>query len=288
MKRKICVVSDIHGNVTAFKAMYADSQEHHPDEYWFLGDLLMPGPGVKEIIKILDQMHPTVYIRGNWDDLVVNGVRGKIAPIKPSRIYFGRLAQYVGEHADPALIDRLASWPMHTSRTVNGLRFTMAHNLPNLNMGQALYPTNPSSNFSHIFDWDQHADVGLYAHVHHQLLRYTPDERLVLNPGSVGEPFGDWPGLQHDLRAYYLLLTVDNTGLADIEFRHVDYDRQEEAELASQTDLPYLDLYHLQMKTGFVYTHDQDKVRAQNQKYGYDTQYKNFLAAFHRDSDNGK
>lgn len=277
MKRKICVVSDIHGNLTALQAMYEDSQANHPDEYWFLGDLLMPGPAVNQVVKILDQMHPTICIRGNWDDLVVNGARGKIAPIKPSRIYFGRLAEYVAEHAQAGLIERLASWPMHASRTINGLRFTMAHNLPNLNMGQDLYPTKPSENFSHVFDWDGKADVGLYAHVHHQLMRYTPDERLVFNPGSVGEPFGDWPKLQADQRAYYLLLTVDETGLSDIEFRHVDYDRDDESQLAATTDLPYLELYQLQMKTGLVYTHDQEKVQAQNEKYGYDKQYNAFL-----------
>lgn len=276
VKRKICVFSDTHGNVTALQAMYEDSRMHQPDEYWFLGDLLMPGPGVTKIIEILDQMKPTVCVRGNWDDLVVNGSHGRIPPKKPSWIYFGRLAQYVAEHAAPGVIDRLASWPMHTSRTVNGLRFTMAHNLPNLNMGQDLYPTKPAQNFSHVFDWDRRADVGLYAHVHHQMLRYTPDERLVFNPGSVGEPFGAWPKLQHDRRAYYLLLTVDDTGLADIEFRHVDYDRRDEAQLAAHTDLPYLDLYELQMQSGKVYTHNPGLLIDQNKKYGYDKQYSQY------------
>lgn len=241
-----------------------------------MGDLLMPGPAVNEIIKILDRMRPTICIRGNWDDLVVNGSRGVIPPKRPSWVYFGRLATYVKEHAAPGVIDRLASWPLHASKTINGLRFTLAHNLPNLNMGQALYPTQPSENFAHIFDWDHHADVGIYAHVHHQIMRYTPDERLVLNPGSVGEPFEDWGKLQHDRRAHYLLLTVDNTGLADIEFRHVDYDRRAEARAAAQTDLPYLDLYELQMQSGKVYTHNNGLLEDQNRKYGYTKQYSDY------------
>ena len=36
------------------------------------------------------------------------------------------------------------------------------------------------------------ADLAVYAHVHHQLMRYTTAEQIVLNPGSVGEPFCDW------------------------------------------------------------------------------------------------
>ena len=29
--------------------MYRDSIQQHADEYWFIGDLLMPGPSVQEI-----------------------------------------------------------------------------------------------------------------------------------------------------------------------------------------------------------------------------------------------
>ena len=53
-------------------------------------------------------------------------------------------------------------------------------------MGQALFPTNSSRKFDQLFLPE--TDVALYAHVHHQLLRYGSDERIILNPGSVGNP----------------------------------------------------------------------------------------------------
>ena len=39
---KIALLSDIHGNMTALEAVLADSQRAKVDEYWLLGDTLMP------------------------------------------------------------------------------------------------------------------------------------------------------------------------------------------------------------------------------------------------------
>ena len=44
ISQRIAVFSDTHGNLTALQAMYRDSIAQHVDEYWFIGDLLMPGP----------------------------------------------------------------------------------------------------------------------------------------------------------------------------------------------------------------------------------------------------
>ena len=91
-------------------------------------------------------------------------------------------------------------------------------------MGQALFPTNPVEHFDQLFENFDQQDVAIYAHVHHSLMRYASDERLILNPGSVGEPFNGWWPLQHDTRAHYLILEVDDDGIAELDYRHVPYD----------------------------------------------------------------
>jgi predicted phosphodiesterase len=285
VKRKIAVFSDVHGNLSALQAMYQDSLEQGVDEYWFIGDLLMPGPSVNEIWQLMRKMAPTVKVRGNWDDLVVVGARGKIDTAKPSHAYFGRLAQYVAEHAQPGLIDELASWPLQVTRQVGSLNFGISHNLPELNMGQDLFPTNASANFDRLFKRENGAaalDVAIYAHVHHDLLRYSTDERLVLNPGAVGEPFNHWPALHQDLRAHYLILEIDDLGLASTDFRHVAYDRNREKKRARQTDLPYFELYQKMMDTGNAYTHDDELLNAQNQQYGYAKEYERFKESLNK------
>lgn len=279
MKKRIAVFSDVHGNLSALQAMYRDSVQQGVDEYWFVGDLLMPGPNVNKIWQLVQRMAPTVFVRGNWDDLVVNGAHGKMDTKKPSHVYFGRLAQYVAEHAAPGIIDEMARWPLRVTRQVGALNFSISHNLPNLNMGQDLFPTNDSVNFDRLFEvpaGQPAVDAAIYAHVHHDLLRYGSDERLVLNPGAVGEPFNHWPALQQDLRAHYLVIEVDDLGLAATSFRHVAYDREREKQLANRTDLPYRALYRKMMDTGFAYTHDDELLQKFNDRYDYVGEYEQF------------
>ena len=269
--KQVAVFSDVHGNATAFRAMVADAKKQGADEYWFLGDLLMPGPGVAEVWQLLQELAPTKLVRGNWDDLVIHGARGEIDLAKPSHVYFARLAQYVAGHLPAGAVDQMAAWPLTARATSGDLTINLAHNLPNLNMGQALFPTNSSKNFDQLFA--KEAEVAIYAHVHHQLLRYGSDERIVLNPGSVGEPFNGQAKLQADWRAQYLLLTLDQQGLGGMNFRHVAYDRTAEERAARAADLPYLEVYLRHLKTGRVYTHDQDYLAEFNQRFGYAADY---------------
>ncbi|WP_242363388.1 metallophosphoesterase family protein [Limosilactobacillus antri] len=280
LRTRIAVFSDVHGNFNAFAAMYQDSQKQNVDQYWFVGDLLMPGPSVQKVWNLFEKMAPQVVVRGNWDDLVVRGARGLMDTDKPSHVYFARLAQYVARHGSADLIDNLASWPLHVTKQVGPLNFGISHNLPELNMGQALFPTKPTANFDRLFTAasDQAVDVAIYAHVHHQLLRYANDERVILNPGAVGEPFNHWSALQHDLRAHYLILEVDDQGLAETSFRHVNYDRAAESARAQSDAVPYAELYQQMMKTGLAYTHDDELLRQFNERYHYADEYRQFAA----------
>lgn len=260
--------------------MYRDSKQQGVDQYWFIGDLLMPGPSVSTIWQIVQEMAPTVIVRGNWDDLVVVGSRGKMDMEKPSHVYFGRLAEYVDQHAPAGMIDEIAKWPLHVTKQVGALNFGISHNLPNLNMGQDLFPTKASTNFDRLFtvgEGQAPIDVAIYAHVHHDLFRYGSDERIVLNPGAVGEPFNHWPKLQRDLRAHYLILEVDDLGVVETNFRHVPYKRVQEKQLAAQVaDLPYQELYQKMMDTGRAYTHDDTLLSQLNARYHYAAQYQAF------------
>ena len=63
MKTRIAVFSDVHGNLSAMRAMYRDSRQQHVDQYWFVGDLLMPGPSVSKIWRLLKIINPSVIVR---------------------------------------------------------------------------------------------------------------------------------------------------------------------------------------------------------------------------------
>ncbi len=266
---KIAIISDIHGNLTALEAVISDIKAKAVDEVWVLGDILMPGPGGKQILELLQSLQTTVFIRGNWDDLLLHGLAGKIELTKPSHVYFSKLAMACGQDLGQAELDFLATNPIQQTLTRGPLTISVSHNLPDLNYGQKLYPTRPQADFDAVLEGIT-ADLAVYAHVHHQLMRYTTAEQIVLNPGSVGEPFCDWKKFQADLRAQYALLEIDEYGLGGISFCKVAYDYQKELELAKKAHIPYLELYEKLLTTGKVYTHDQELLAQYNEKYGYE------------------
>ena len=52
---KIALLSDIHGNTTALGAVLEDSRKAKVDEYWLLGDSLMPGTGRRALLELLEE-----------------------------------------------------------------------------------------------------------------------------------------------------------------------------------------------------------------------------------------
>lgn len=53
MLRKIAVFSDVHGNITALNAVLKDAKRNGATDYWFLGDLFLPGPGANDMKPLI-------------------------------------------------------------------------------------------------------------------------------------------------------------------------------------------------------------------------------------------
>ena len=182
MNHRIAILSDIHGDTTALEAVIADARAQGATEYWLLGDILLPGPGREDLFDLLDTIPITAAVRGNWDDCVLEALDGEYGLEDPQEIQMLRLTQYVMEGLDPKRIDWLRSLPLMEKKEVNGIRFSLTHNLPEKNYGGDLRPANATENFDQLLD-DQ-TDMAIYGHVHKQLLRYGSQGQQILNPGS--------------------------------------------------------------------------------------------------------
>ncbi|MBC6315602.1 metallophosphoesterase family protein [Listeria grandensis] len=268
MKHKIALLADVHGNTTALQAVIEDSIEQGATAYWFLGDLLLPGPGSSDLLKLLKQVHTDVYIRGNWEDYFLHSISEEIDITDPTAIYLATLAHHIYPKMTLQDIQTLKSWPISTVKEVSGLKIGISHNLPCHNNGDFLFPTKKQKNFDALFT-DNTLDIAIYAHVHHPMLRYSSQEQLIINPGSIGQPLCNWPPLQMDLRAQYAILEIDAYGYTHIDFRKVDYDRQKELLIAQKSRLPYIDLYQEILQIGVRHTHDKELLEEINDYYGY-------------------
>ena len=240
MNHRIAILSDIHGDTRALEAVIADARALGATEYWLLGDILLPGPGREDLFDLLDAIPITAAVRGNWDDCVLEALDGEYGLEDPQEIQLLRLTQYLMEGLDPKRIDWLRSLPLVEKKEVNGIRFSLTHNLPEKNYGGDLRPANVTENFDQLLD-DQ-TDMAIYGHVHKQLLRYGSQGQQILNPGTIGMPYFDWEPIQNH-RAQYALIDVEEDGVTNLQFRKVAYDYEGELQDAKDKGLPFIEMY---------------------------------------------
>lgn len=109
---KIALLSDIHGNTTALEAVLEDSRKAKVDEYWLLGDSLMPGTGRRALLELLEELPITVKVLGNWEDSLWRAMRGMLDETRPSHRYLMRQCQYILEEIASHLFEAGAENPM--------------------------------------------------------------------------------------------------------------------------------------------------------------------------------
>lgn len=220
---RILIISDIHANLTAFQTVLKHAQDQW-DIIWFLGDLVGYGPDPNECVQEL-QKYKHIALSGNHDQAVLGQLDIKS---------FNREAKYAINWTQEAISSETRSYLQSLpSKQIEG-NFTLAHASPRYPIWEyILDPVTASENFN----WFE-TDYCLVGHTHvpvmfeEQLNGYRrvsvrpPNysdgreafplgpERLIINPGSVGQP------RDSDPRAAYALL---DTEAMDWSYRRVPY-----------------------------------------------------------------
>lgn len=227
---KIVLLADLHGNMTATKAMEQELAKIRPDEAWFLGDAIGKGP---ESDKTCDWVrnHCDHWIAGNWDrGLSQNRDRADNA--------------FYTEQIGVERFNWLDSLPLEDELTIAGIRFRLVHGRF---LDQLYWGGDPDEKLRQGFcfrDGRPKADGMICADSHRPFVRLL-DDGYVMNTGSVGDNLG-LP------RAHALLLEGEKEGGAlGITILSVPYDNQKAAETVDQyPDLPLKEAFRKEVLTG--------------------------------------
>ena len=276
---KIALLSDIHGNTTALEAVLGDAKRAGVEEYWLLGDVLMPGTGRRHLLNLLEELPITVQILGNWEDSLWRAMKGMLDPSRASHRYLMRHCQYILEEVSPEEIEAMKSLPMQVHREVSGLRVGITHHLPDKNWGRELIHIGDQKDFDRLVT-NPPCDLAVYGHIHQQFFRYGSGGELILNPGSIGQPFFLQANLRKDLRAMYAILEFDESGLKDVDFRRVSYDIEKELQLAKDLKLPYFQVYYESLVNGIHHTHNHELLHEIAQREGHNVEVDAWLRDF--------
>jgi predicted phosphodiesterase len=229
------VLSDIHSNLEAFQAVIADAGP--VDQVWCLGDVVGYGPDPNECVELLRE-HDHLCIAGNhdWATLGKLDLRDFNPDAREANLW----------NREQLTADSLAYLEALPEILVEG-QFTLVHGSPRHPIWEyIIYPSTAEVNFQY-FD----TPYCLIGHTHTpglfrlenrddnmKLDMVAPrwntsvamaQQRLILNPGSVGQP------RDGDARASYALLDTEELTL---EHRRVAYSVEETQARMMKADLP--------------------------------------------------
>jgi len=221
----LAIVSDIHGNLTAFDAVIGDLAQRGVDRVVHGGDLALAGcQGAEVIDRVRELGWPGIV--GNTDELLwrpeEHETQARNAP--KLRPLLGMLFGKYAPATRAALGEERIAWlrklpPEHRSEGV-----AVVHASPD-DLWRAPLPDCEDTELAATYGTLDAATV-VYAHIHRPYVREL-DCLTVANSGSVGNP------LDGDRRAAYALIED-----GEVQIVRVEYDVEREARLLRRSDYP--------------------------------------------------
>jgi predicted phosphodiesterase len=235
---RIAVVSDVHGNVTAYEAVLADLSARGIDHVVNLGDVAGKGPRGSEAIA-LTREHCRVTVRGNWDSHLVKPAAELDAASRWWRAELSAGAR-AGVAELPNCHDLWLSGRrvrfVHASATSEFVRVMFHHT--DEQFDQMFVPTGFTG------DGPLPSVVG-YGDIHDTYLEVR-DARTLFNAGSVGN------ALDEPTAAYAILEGVvggREPAPFGLQFVRVPYDVEAEIAVACERGMPAVDAYAQELRT---------------------------------------
>jgi predicted phosphodiesterase len=173
----VAVLADIHGVLPALEAVLAEPDVEAADRIVLLGDMLA-GPMPVETMDRLQALGPrAIWVRGNADRELAASARGT-GKFVPDPIF-----PWAARQLRPSDLPALDALPLTVS--LDGKLF--CHATPRDDTEIVLVDSPPER-------WDEVLDgvteeTIVCGHTHMPFVRLA-DRRLVVNPGSVGMPYG--------------------------------------------------------------------------------------------------
>lgn len=225
---KIAIISDIHANIIALKAVLKDIAEQQVDRIYCVGDLVGYAPFPNEVIDLIrEQNIPTVM--GNYDDGI--GYQRFICGCDYKNAAAEALGHesiaWTNKHTSEENKEFLRKLPKEIRVTIAGKRLLLVHGSPNrLNE----YVTEEiSKDYASELIALANTDILICGHTHLPFSMVLKD-KLLINVGSVGKP-------KHgDPHALYALLSFARN--VTIDFRKVPYDYETMASAIETSELP--------------------------------------------------
>jgi predicted phosphodiesterase len=232
--QRIALISDIHGNEIALRAVLDDARRAGVDGIACLGDVATLGPRPRQVLQLLRE-HCHTFILGNHDEYMLApelALEYAKDPALASAIAWCRAELEQDDLAFLRGFSRLVELPLGAAGSL-----LLFHGSPASNEYDLLAETPEAELVAQLAS--HRASVLTGGHTHIQMLRQHRGQLLV-NPGSVGLPFERF--VHHrppTVLSHAEYGIVESSGRSiSVSLRRVALDRAALAEAARSWDSP--------------------------------------------------
>ncbi len=229
---RIAIVSDIHGNRTAFEAVLKDLKQVSPDVVLHGGDLADSGSSPAEIV---DQVRAFGWkgVLGNTDEIHTRpeSLEEFATPSSAPRSIWVAIREMAAWTHEMLAEERIA-WLKVLPRTLVLDSLTLVHASPQ-NLWLSPTPESSDAEFQSAYA-SLDSPVVVYGHIHRPFIHSVPHpvrgEIAIVNSGSVSLSYDGDP------RASYALIDGARSTI-----RRVDYDAEKEVRSVIDSGVPHAD-----------------------------------------------
>ncbi len=230
---KYGIITDIHNNVIALRAVLNRLDQMNCDRIICCGDIIGIGPYPEETVQEMAGIPGLLSVRGNHENYLLEEM--PVEYPNDEDMSLGEMEHHRWEHRllSEKSIAFLRSMPKRIDFTSGELRISVMHSCMDRNGRFAGSKKNPSESDLKDMFADVDSDIILYGHDHARNI--CRSDKLYINVGSLGCPSRD----RNIARAGVLTVESGNVGIepvdvpydADAVVRQIDRIRYPDAEI---------------------------------------------------------
>jgi predicted phosphodiesterase len=238
---RTAIISDVHSNAVALRAVVAELESEGIDRVVCLGDVCQGGPEPGECVDLLAERGWPV-VMGNADAFVLDPAtaEGSSEVVTERQL---AVREWTYDRLTSAQRDLLAAYAPTVEHDLGDNRTLLCcHATPN-SYEPIVLPSAPEEEYRAAFGGSG-ADVVACGHIHLPYVRRL-GTTMVLNPGSVGLGYDheqDPEALRFDPWAAWAVIATGG-GRLSIDLRRTPFDAREVADAHRASGMPYGDEY---------------------------------------------
>lgn len=219
---KIALLSDIHANAHALRAVLKAAEEKNVEKLLCCGDYIGYYHEPEKVIALLDEWD-WIGVSGNHEAMLLNWLNNKDK--KEIKNKYGSGISIAAKKLTNNTAIRLYKMESVRKLNIGNYKIILCHGSP-WDRDFYVYPDSNKETIDKMFNYDSDFDILIYGHTHYPF-KIVRNNRILINPGSVGQPRDRKQGASWALW---------DTETHDVEFFRENYEINKIVDLCTKYD----------------------------------------------------